>query len=435
MLQRLVAKLSNDSTPPVWPGSAREIVLRLSDDLRVEAVSGDSSVMFGLGERELRGRTLHDFVRRSDRPLIKALLDNALAIASAADERAEPPMRRQIHLLKAGRKQLVAELAITPDAAGGFIALLIDSQHAKAAPQNSSDAQAAIDGTADKSEKVHSLPAHQGTQQGLIRAAIADLSHELKTPLNAILGFADVMRTKAFGPLGNERYDEYAELIHTSGEHMHALISSALDYSKIEAGKYQLDYINTPIGDVVRECGAMMARQAEIAGLELKLDVSLALPNSYLDPKALRQMLLNLLSNAIKFTSDGEICLSAYEKNDMLYFGVRDTGVGMNADELARLGERFTNVHQQGVRGAPGTGLGLSLVFSLADLHGGNVRLESAPGEGLSVTLAIPVRTAPPKRVPARFSKLANAKRDQENDIQSQLDRVAAFRRERDSAA
>ena len=432
MLQRLVAKLSNDTSPPVWPGSAREIVLRLQSDLRIDDVSGDPTTMFGLTLDALRGRTLMDFVRRSDRPLIKALVDNAVAEhdGSAA---APAKLRRQIHLLRAGRKQQVVELALMQDGAG-FLALVIDSQHSSPSAPNMTAQRTAKPG-ASAPATVHDLAAPKNAQDGLIRAAIADLSHELKTPLNAILGFADVMRSKAFGPLGNARYDEYADLIHTSGEHMSALISSALDFAKIEAGKYQLDYINTPIGDVVRECGAMMTRQAEIAGLDLRLDISDALPNSYLDPKALRQMLLNLLSNAIKFTSDGEVFLSAYETNDMLYFGVRDTGVGMNAEELAHLGERFTNVHQQGVRGAPGTGLGLSLVFSLADLHGGDVRLESAPGEGLSVTIAIPVRTAPPKRVPSRFAKVANVQLPQENDIQSQLDRVAAFRKERDSAA
>jgi signal transduction histidine kinase len=145
-----------------------------------------------------------------------------------------------------------------------------------------------------------------------------------------------------------------------------------------------------------------------------------------LDARAVKQILINLLTNAVKFTAAGEITLKVSEKDRVLTFDVLDTGVGMSQMALARLGERFTGLHKSGVRGTPGAGLGLSLAFSLAKLHGGALELASAPGEGTKASLRLPVAKT--------LNDMAGAGLDVSGDIQSQLDRVAQFRRERVAA-
>ena len=167
----------------------------------------------------------------------------------------------------------------------------------------------------------------------------------------------------------------------------------------------------------------MIRGEAEKAGLKLRVEIEDGLSETMLDARAVRQILINLLSNAVKFTAAGEIGVKVSAKNDVLQFEVSDTGVGMSQMALARLGERFTGLHKSGVRGAAGSGLGLSLAFSLAKLHGGALDLSSAPGEGTVATLSLPMRKS--------LADMAGAGLSLSGDIQSQLDRVAQFRRER----
>ena len=176
-----------------------------------------------------------------------------------------------------------------------------------------------------------------------------------------------------------------------SGAHLLDLVNAILDLAKIGADRYQLTRVKTDPGAIGKACAEMVRMSAEKAGLKLVTDIAGDLPESFLDPRALRQILLNLLSNAVKFTSDGEIFLSAAAINGDIVFTVKDSGVGMSAEELEKLGARFTAAQGAGVRGAGGAGLGLALAFALAELHGGALTIDSAPGEGVTATVRLPV--------------------------------------------
>jgi two-component system, cell cycle sensor histidine kinase DivJ len=225
---------------------------------------------------------------------------------------------------------------------------------------------------------------------------LATITHELRTPLNAIIGFSDVMRHELFGPVGNDKYREYAELIRNSGVHLVDLVSDLLDMSKIEAGKFTIERKTCELNPLVEECLAMVMGAAAEAGVELVADVPVGL-TMQADRRALKQSLINLLSNAIKFTlSEGRVTLRAREDGGAVVLSVADTGVGIPEKDLARIGKPFEQVEGDMARLHKGTGLGLSLVKSIAELHGGAMTIESALGDGTTVTLRLPQDEAMP---------------------------------------
>ncbi len=223
----------------------------------------------------------------------------------------------------------------------------------------------------------------------------AGVSHELRTPLNAIIGFSDMMRSRLFGPLPG-KYAEYADLIHDSGQHMLDLVGDVLDMSKIEVGKYKLDYGRFDAADVVRSSVKMVRPSADAAELVLDVDID---PEADLlieaDRRAVRQILLNLLSNAIKFTpKGGHVGVSAYAKDGFLELLVKDTGTGMSAEEIRAVGDPFKQAESASLVKARGSGLGLSLVKNLVGLHDGRFTIESRPGNGTEVTVLLPLHRA-----------------------------------------
>jgi cell cycle sensor histidine kinase DivJ len=228
---------------------------------------------------------------------------------------------------------------------------------------------------------------------------LANMSHELRTPLNAIMGFSDIMRQRLFGPL-SDRYGEYAELIHESGVHLLDLINDVLDMSKIEAERFELSREEFDAREAVSGVLRLMRGQADRAGVQLRgLSPKEAL-DVVADRRALKQIVLNLISNALKFTPrGGGVTVTTATDGDVLELIVADTGVGIGEEDLQRLGrpyEQAGGVEQR----AGGTGLGLSLVRSFAELHGGEMLIESRLGEGTTVTVRMPVLDKRP--VPAR---------------------------------
>jgi len=221
---------------------------------------------------------------------------------------------------------------------------------------------------------------------------LANMSHELRTPLNAVLGFSDIMRQRLFGPLP-DRYGDYADSIHEAGGHLLDLINDVLDVSKIEAERYELSLERFDAREVVSAAVALVRVGADDKGLEL----SSMLPSSPLpveaDRRALKQITLNLLSNAVKFTpARGSVTVTLEAIGPYLEIVVADTGVGIAPEDLRRLGRPFEQAGAAAQR-AQGTGLGLSLVRALAELHGGRMTIESTLGEGAAVTVRLPVVT------------------------------------------
>lgn len=265
-------------------------------------------------------------------------------------------------------------------------------------------------------------------------AMLADLSHEMRTPLNAVIGFAETIERETFGPIGHPNYRQYAEHIRMAGRHLLDLVNVVLDISRVEADRYRLVRADVDPAALARECAGMMGQAVAAAGLKLRLDIAEGLPSCRLDPRALRQILINLLSNAVKFTSDGEISLTVARKGDAISFIVKDDGVGMSAEALRKIGARFTPAHSAGVRGQGGSGLGLSLAIALAELHGGAIDLASAPGEGLRAEVRLPLEesVSPPRGVVSA----AFAREAAREPLQlTELDRIKARRRPRAAAA
>ncbi|MCF8469271.1 MAG: PAS domain S-box protein [Parvibaculum sp.] len=223
---------------------------------------------------------------------------------------------------------------------------------------------------------------------------LANMSHELRTPLNAIIGFSEILRMQMFGDLGHSRYMEYAQLINESGALLLDLISDILDMSKIEAGKYELHPEAIKIGGLVDACIRLVRGRAEENGVLLVKHVESGPSGGELmaDERALKQILLNLLSNSVKFTpTGGRISIGVIEADGMIRLSVTDNGRGIPQDQIERLGQPFEQIATDAALSKEGTGLGLALVRSLAELHGGSMTIESELGAGTTVTVAMPL--------------------------------------------
>ncbi len=229
-------------------------------------------------------------------------------------------------------------------------------------------------------------------------AFLANMSHELRTPLNAIIGFSDAIKQQLFGPVANKRYLEYISDIYASGTHLLSLINDILDMSKIEAGKYEIHAEALDAAEVVDSSARFMRVRAEEAGVSLSVDAPDSL-TLWADVRALKQILLNLLTNAIKFTpKGGSVTLRVREIGDDVEFLVVDTGIGISARDLSRLGHRFEQVDNAMTRRREGTGLGLALCRSLAELHRGQITITSEVGQGTTVSVRLPRGDAPAER-------------------------------------
>ncbi|WHA42521.1 sensor histidine kinase [Agrobacterium larrymoorei] len=220
---------------------------------------------------------------------------------------------------------------------------------------------------------------------------LAAVSHELRTPLNAVLGFSDILAGEYFGKLENERQREYVMLIRQSGAHLLSVVNTMLDMSKLEAGHYELMMEPFRISDVISACEGMLGLQAKQKGLTLTSRIQRDLGEVVADQRAIQQVLINLAGNAIKFTeSGGVVSIDAALQGNLLKLTVSDTGIGIAEDKIALLGQPFMQVQNEYTRRYEGTGLGLSLVKGLVELHGGSFAITSRPGEGTVVTVLLP---------------------------------------------
>jgi len=233
---------------------------------------------------------------------------------------------------------------------------------------------------------------------------LRNMSHELRTPLNSIIGFSEVLEQELFGRLGNERYLDYARMIHTSGDHLLTLINQILDLSKIEAGRYELVHAHFDMREIIEDCHDILATQARGGNISIEMD----LPDTELeveaDHTAIRQSVLNLMSNAIKFTTEGgSVSVRLEQHDDMARVTVSDTGIGIAPKDIKRVLIPFEQVDSTLSQGKQGTGLGLPIVKSLVQLHGGELDIASTLGKGTTVTIWLPIEV--------RASKLPDAMR------------------------
>lgn len=223
-------------------------------------------------------------------------------------------------------------------------------------------------------------------------AFIATISHELRTPLNAIIGFSEMLHREFGQQEGAEKHADYSRIIRESGEHLMSLVKDLLDISKIEAGRLTICAEPFHAPDVITSSIDTLRPAIAAKSIVLEIAVAEGLGEINADPRACKQMLMNLLSNACKFTPEGgRIELSAAIEGENVRLAVRDNGIGISPAHVAHLGEPFFQVDSSLTRQLEGAGLGLAIVRGLAELHGGRLEIESAPGEGSCFTIVLPI--------------------------------------------
>jgi len=233
---------------------------------------------------------------------------------------------------------------------------------------------------------------------------LANISHELRTPLNAIIGFSEIMQSGLFGPLGSPKYREYCEDIHQSGNFLLNVINDVLDMARIEAGRLALDVEPLELNEIIDEAVRVIGPEAEArkVSVETDLEADLHLPA---DRRAVKQMVLNLLSNAVKFTPEaGRIHVRARKIGSAVTLSIEDNGIGIPRDALRKLGRPFEQVQNQFTKSHKGSGLGLAITRSLAELHGGAMRIRSQEGKGTIVSVRLPLAQHDVERRPTGAS-------------------------------
>ncbi len=221
---------------------------------------------------------------------------------------------------------------------------------------------------------------------------LAKISHEVRAPLNAIIGFAEIMAQEKFGPVGNERYRQYLIDIQSSGEQLLSLVNDLLDLSKAEAGKLELDFAGVALNPLTRRCVAIMQPQANRERIIIRTSLSAKLPSVIADARSLEQIVLNLIANSTRFAGAGGQVIVSTTLTDLgeVVLRVRDSGIGMSEKEIALALEPFRQVATTVHPGPGGTGLGLPLTKALAEANRATLRIKSAPNAGTLIEVAFP---------------------------------------------
>jgi signal transduction histidine kinase len=250
----------------------------------------------------------------------------------------------------------------------------------------------------DVSERVHAAEALVEAKRAAESASrsksefLANMSHELRTPLNAIMGFADILRQEVFGPLGNDRYRDYARDISEAAGYLYNLISDILDISRIETGSITVEPDTIDVADVARSATRLLQQRATRKDIGISALIPTDTPRIHADPSHVKQMLTNLLTNAVKYTGQGGrvwITVDSVTPTTVV-IGVHDTGEGIPPDKLDHIKEPFVQANRTSNQSGEGVGLGLFLVKRLAEINLGHIDIESTLGAGTVVRVTLP---------------------------------------------
>lgn len=358
----------------------------------------------GAQPRELHGRGLFERVHIADRPLfLKALSDAAHGAGEAT------ACFRTLFVPRDGEGQAQGHAPVS---------LWLEMHAHRIAKTEAGDGAAVVcvmrDITARRALEEERARGHaEALKANDVKGQfLATVSHELRTPLNAIIGFSEMLANDPQHWLDAEKRQEYAKIIHSSGHHLLEVVNTLLDISKIESGAMTLDQEPLDLAAVAQDCFALMALRAEAGGIALERVLGPGLPTIIGDRRALKQVMINLLSNAVKFTpAGGRVVLAIVRDGDMIDLSVSDTGIGIAASDLPKLGDPFFQAKSSYDRTHEGTGLGLSVVRGLVGLHGGKLTIESAPGTGTRVALRLPVGGVAAASQPVKIATFARAPR------------------------
>lgn len=232
---------------------------------------------------------------------------------------------------------------------------------------------------------------------------LANLGHELKTPLNSVLGFTNMMRKEPYGPLGSERYHEFLEDIDHGATHLLHLINDLLDLTRMETGTLRLAEDDVGLSETVRRCHSILKHELEQKEIDLSVRIDQGGLRLRADERAVNQMLINLVSNAVRYSDPGsrvEIAAET-EADGSAVIRVSDTGCGIPEEDLERVLQPFVRLENPAVNPSQGTGLGLSIVAKLAEAQGVDLLIESKPDEGTTVSLRFPPERVSDRRISA----------------------------------
>ena len=387
-------EIANSKRYQVLSNAIGDLVLRHDAGGGVLSASGDAPALFGLATDSLLGRGFFNRIHVADRPAFLHTID----AAARCD------------------KTMTATLRLRMGEAGGADAGSDETRFAWAEmrfhrfspdPRGCRD----CDGAAVMSvvrDVTDAKTAEQRLEAARLEAELANswkdrllanVSHELRTPLNAIFGFSEMLGDSELAPRETAKQREYAKIIHASADHLLSMVNLILDTSKIAAGKFRILPEPFDIAPLIADCCNMLQLKAELGKVELLSAATSAAGELIADKRACRQIVLNLLSNAIKFTEPGgRVIVGAEIVGEAMDIHVTDTGIGIPAEYLSKLGDPFFQVRGDYDRGFEGAGLGLSLVRGLVGLHGGALRLESVAGVGTRVTARLPLVCRPEEK-------------------------------------
>ena len=354
-----------------------DVISRHNRTGAVEFISPAAEAMLGAPGARLTGHGLFDRVHVADRPAYLTALSDA---TRGSEQRVEFRLRRD-----AVRGQNIS---------ADFIWVEMRCRPLEQASPEAEVVAVMRDVTDRKMQEQALELARTAAEQADASKTrfLATMSHELRTPLNAIIGFSEMIVHEEAMMIDAARRREYAQLINDSGQHLLSVVNGILDMSKMETGNFEISPEPFAPRAALLHCCNLLALKARDNGVDLITRAADDLPVMNGDPRAFKQIALNLVANAIKFTErGGSVTVSAAVEGARLMLRVTDTGVGIDAEDLARIGDPFFQAGKTYQRKHEGTGLGLSIVKGLVGLHNGEMNVQSRVGEGTTVAVALPL--------------------------------------------
>ncbi|MEP3280160.1 MAG: PAS domain-containing sensor histidine kinase [Stappiaceae bacterium] len=366
--------------------SVSDIISLHSENSDIVFITPSSEKILGIKTEEALGNGFFQHVHIADRPaFLTAIADAGSRLCERRVEfRAQPNAligRAMQHAQGNGRGyvwlEMICRPLLEPDPINPDAKVIAITRDISAHKAQERELQAAWE-TAEAASQAKSR-------------FLANISHELRTPLNAVIGFSDLMQNspQMFG--NDERGIEYVGLINDSGKHLLQVVNDLLDVSKIESGTMQLEAEAFDLAASIEHCGRLLAELAKQKGVSIDVNVPDPFPDAIADPRACKQILLNLLSNAIKFSRKGSVVqVGAKRKAKSVVISVKDEGIGIDSAHVDKLCGAFFQTDSGYDRDHEGTGLGLSVVKGLVQLHGGTIDIDSKLGVGTCVFVTLP---------------------------------------------
>jgi cell cycle sensor histidine kinase DivJ len=395
-----------------------DVISRHRRNGAVKFISPAAESLLGAPQARLLGHGLFDRVHVADRPAYLTALSDAARGGEAAS--VEFRIRRETSR---------GERAHAPD----FIWVEMRCRPLEQDPDKASDSDgevvAVMRDVTDRKLQEQALDLARTAAERADASKtrfLATMSHELRTPLNAIIGFSEMIVQEDVLMIDAIRRKEYAQLINDSGQHLLSVVNGILDMSKMESGNFEISPEPFAPRPALVNCCNLLALKARESGIDLVTRAPDDLPELNGDPRAFKQIVLNLVSNAIKFTErGGTVTVSARVEGQRLALRVSDNGVGINAEDLERIGDPFFQAGKTYQRRHEGTGLGLSIVKSLVALHGGEMSVQSRIDEGTTITIALPLQFTPPVTQLTNIAKLIPSTRSGPPDQSIQVKKSA----------